>query len=60
MTIEFAQAYSNKFFRKRIHGRFDPEDVQWNLKGLIAFSMVWILCVVVLSIYNKLREPRNI
>jgi hypothetical protein len=60
MTIEFAQAYSNKFFRKRIHGRFDPEDVQWNLKGLIAFSLVWILCMIVLSIYNKSREPRNI
>jgi VanZ family protein len=34
IAIEYGQSYSNKFFRTPIHGRFDPEDVQWNLKGL--------------------------
>jgi hypothetical protein len=53
MAIEYAQEYSNKFFRQRIHGRFDPEDIQWNLKGLIAFSMLWLLCTVIIMIYKR-------
>ena len=53
MLIEYSQAYSNRFFRKRIHGRFDPEDIQWNLKGLIAFSVIWLFCVAVLFVYRK-------
>lgn len=43
MCIEYAQEYSNQFFRKRIHGRYDKEDVLSNLKGLIAFSVVWVI-----------------
>ncbi len=46
--IEWAQSYSNRFFRNRIHGRFDPEDIQWNLTGLLAFSALWLLCTVFL------------
>jgi ABC-type multidrug transport system fused ATPase/permease subunit len=52
-AIEFGQEYSNKFFRNRIHGRFDPEDLQWNLKGLLAFSIVWIVYWIVLQGYKK-------
>jgi hypothetical protein len=52
MAIEYGQAYSNKFFRSRIHGRFDPEDIQWNLKGLIAFSILWLICTVIILIYK--------
>ena len=55
IAIEYAQAYSNSLFRKRIHGRFDPEDVQSNLKGLLLFSVLWIIAIVILSIYNKSR-----
>lgn len=43
MAIEMAQAYSNQFFTKRIHGRYDPEDVEWNLKGLVVFSIIWVI-----------------
>jgi hypothetical protein len=43
VTIEYAQEYSNKFFHAKIHGRYDKEDVQANLKGLIAFSIVWFI-----------------
>lgn len=53
MAIEYAQAYSNKFFRKRIHGRFDPEDVAANLNGLIAFSLVWLVITVLVLIFRK-------
>jgi len=53
MAIEYGQEYSNRFFRRRIHGRFDPEDIQWNLKGLIAFSLLWLLCTVVILVYKR-------
>jgi hypothetical protein len=53
MAIEYGQAYSNRFFRNRIHGRYDPEDVQSNLNGLIAFSVVWLIYVVLRLIYKK-------
>ena len=42
IAIEYAQAYSNTLLHKRIHGRFDIEDVKANAKGLIAFSIIWI------------------
>ena len=53
VAVEYAQEFSNKFYYKRIHGRFDPEDVQWNLKGLIAFSLLWFLCNAVIWCYRK-------
>ena len=42
IAIEYAQAYSNILLKKRIHGRFDIQDVKANTKGLIAFSILWI------------------
>ena len=51
-AIEYSQQYSNKFFRSRIHGRFDPEDIQWNLKGLISFSVFWVFCTIVILVYK--------
>ena len=59
ISIEYAQAYSNKFFHVRIHGRYDPEDVQSNLKGLIAFSIVWIT-VVIFSLVFKRRTFKEV
>jgi hypothetical protein len=53
MVIEYAQQYSNRFFRRRIHGRFDPEDIQSNLNGLIAFSLLWIVCSIIILVYKK-------
>ncbi|RYY65951.1 MAG: hypothetical protein EOO13_16475 [Chitinophagaceae bacterium] len=51
--IEAVQEYSNRFFRKRIHGRFDPEDLEWNLKGLVAFSILWLLYTGFVFLYKK-------
>jgi hypothetical protein len=45
--IEFAQENYNKVFHVRIHGRFDPEDVKANLRGLIAFSILWAIWMLV-------------
>ena len=54
ISIEYAQEYSNKFFHARIHGRFDPQDVKYNLKGLVAFSVIWVLYMLAISTYNRL------
>jgi hypothetical protein len=43
VSVEYAQGYSNKFFHVKIHGHYDKEDVQANLKGLIAYSILWML-----------------
>lgn len=51
--IERAQEYSNRFFRTRIHGRYDPEDVQANLEGLLAFSAVWFVVVILWLLFKK-------
>ena len=59
MVIEYSQEYSNRFFRRRIHGRFDPEDMQSNLNGLIAFSLVWIVCTIIFLIYKKASLKRQ-
>jgi small-conductance mechanosensitive channel len=51
--IEYAQAYSNKLFHTRIHGRFDPEDLWFNTKGLIAYSVLWVLYVLGTFLFGK-------
>jgi len=60
MAIEYAQEYSNTLLHKRIHGRYDPEDILWNTKGLIAFSAVWIAIVSVLFVYRKLKTGNTV
>nr|WP_294908262.1 hypothetical protein [uncultured Lacibacter sp.] len=54
-VIELAQEYSNKFFRKRIHGRFDPEDIASNLQGLVYFSAVWLVVVALSFLFKKTK-----
>ncbi|HPG09955.1 MAG TPA: hypothetical protein PLU37_00385 [Chitinophagaceae bacterium] len=54
VSIEHAQEYSNRFFHKRIHGRYDPEDVKYNLKGLITFSAIWFSYIVIRFMNKKL------
>jgi len=53
ISIEYAQVYSNKLLHSRIHGRYDIEDVQSNLKGLVAFSICWTIYVAFLFVYRK-------
>lgn len=53
ISIEYAQEYSNTYFHSRIHGRYDPEDVKYNLRGLIAYSLLWVPYRLVLIVYNK-------
>lgn len=58
MGIEYVQEYSNKFFRKRIHGRYDIEDIHANLKGLIIFSFIWITYTIGTIAYKKLMQKK--
>jgi hypothetical protein len=54
--IEFAQENYNKVFHVRIHGRFDPEDVKANLRGLIAFSTVWAIAMLVRLVLRSSKK----
>jgi hypothetical protein len=55
LAIEYAQEYSNTFFHKKIHGRYDAEDIQANLKGLILFSIIWLVIVSILFVYRRIK-----
>ena len=51
--IESAQALSNLFVEKRIHGNFDPEDIMFNTEGLLIYSFFWIIWRISLNLKNK-------
>lgn len=59
VAIEYAQEYSNILFHKRIHGLYDKEDVHANLIGLICFSILWIIYIVILFLFNKSKTNKN-
>jgi hypothetical protein len=56
ILIEYAQEYSNTLFHKRIHGRFDIKDVHANLRGLILFSIVWVLYTSIIFLFGKKND----
>jgi VanZ family protein len=56
VMIEYTQEYSNTLFHIKIHGRFDLEDVQANLKGLILFSLMWLFFSSILYVNNKFKK----
>ena len=60
IAIEYAQEYSNKLLHKKIHGRYDPEDIQSNLKGLLLFSACWLFYVTVIFLYHKLTIKKPV
>jgi len=60
ICIEYVQAYSNTFFHAKIHGRYDPEDVKSNLEGLVAFSAVWFIVVLLLFLNNKATIKKTV
>ena len=60
VSIEYAQEYSNKLLHVKIHGRYDPEDIEANLKGLVLFSVLWFFYVVISVMYRKTKERGNI
>lgn len=51
--IEFAQESWNRWFHVRIHGRFDPEDIRANVKGLVLFTGVWLLWMAGMLLFRR-------
>jgi len=51
--IEHAQEFSNRFFVKRIHGKFDPEDMKYNMMGLSLFSALWIFNALIHQVFRS-------
>ncbi|MBM3160139.1 MAG: hypothetical protein FJZ66_02300 [Bacteroidetes bacterium] len=51
--IEWMQEISNKILHKKIHGRFDPEDVFFNALGLVCASGFWFTYLIVNKILNS-------
>lgn len=52
VMIEYLQEYSNKVLHKRIHGRFDIEDIHANLKGLAIYAVVAVIFLVVRKLFK--------
>lgn len=59
MAIEYAQEYSNHYFRSRIHGRYDPEDMLWNTRGLVAFSILWCVYAAAALLFKKTTPQKT-
>jgi hypothetical protein len=57
--IEYAQEYSNKLFHVKIHGRYDVDDIKANLKGLIAFSIIWIMYIIISITLGKVLHKKD-
>lgn len=62
VAIEYAQEYSNRLVRHPFHGRFDPEDVKYNIMGLLAFSGIWVIYLLGIWLlgqaFNKTLEEK--
>lgn len=52
VAIEYAQEYSNTLLHRKIHGNADPEDMHANLQGLIYFSAVWMIYVLLYQLWK--------
>lgn len=60
VLIEFAQDFSNKIsiriIGKRIHGRFDPEDIFFNLIGIFFALVTFSLLSALFRVYKKMSS----
>lgn len=54
--IEFAQENYNKVFHVRFHGRYDPEDVKANIIGLISFSILWAIIMLLSLAFRSSKK----
>lgn len=54
--IEVMQELSNHLLPKKIHGKFDPKDVFYNLLGLIAATLFWGVSLLVKKIINTIEN----
>ena len=57
--IEVMQELSNHLLPKKIHGKFDPKDVFYNLLGLIAATLFWGVSLLVKKIINTIENENK-
>jgi hypothetical protein len=57
--IEVMQELSNHLLPKKIHGKFDPKDVFYNLLGLIVATLFWGVSLMVKKIMYSLNNIKN-
>jgi thiamine pyrophosphokinase len=51
--IEYFQEYSNHFFNKKIHGRFDIQDIKYNLLGIFLFTTIWVFNYIFIILFRN-------
>jgi hypothetical protein len=54
--IEAFQQYSNRFFKKRIHGNFDWEDILANTTGIFLFLFCWLIVKAIRYFFGLVRR----
>lgn len=54
--IECAQEISNDIIGKRIHGKFDPQDIRYNIFGIFSYLFLWSHY----KLLNKIGEWKSI
>ena len=57
--IEVMQELSNHLLPKKIHGKFDPKDVFYNLLGLIAATLFWGVSLLVKNMINTIENENK-
>ena len=57
--IEYFQEYSNRFFTKRIHGKFDTEDLLANSIGIILFLGFWSIFKILMNAYSRIYTKKK-
>jgi ABC-type iron transport system FetAB permease component len=57
--IEVMQELSNHLLPKKIHGKFDPKDVFYNLLGLIAATLFWGVSLLVKKMINTIENENK-
>ena len=57
--IEVMQELSNHLSPKKIHGKFDPKDVFYNLLGLIAATLFWGVSLLVKKMINTIENENK-
>jgi ABC-type iron transport system FetAB permease component len=57
--IEVMQELSNHLLPKKIHGKFDPKDVFYNLLGLVAATVFWGVSILVKKMINTIENEKK-
>jgi hypothetical protein len=57
--VELFQGLSRHYFPSLKHGRFDKEDLKYNVTGLILFSIIWMVYKVFSFIYQRIFKNES-